>query len=232
MRLLPPQRFDRDRARAARIAGYRPKNRPTKAVIEMPSTTDQGSTMAGSGLTWLMIQATRNPSTVPTMPPNVDSVIDSVRICHRMSRRRAPSDLRRPISRVRSRHDHQHDVHDDDAADDEREADDADQDREDAGRAPGCRGRGTCPTTGRRSCPVSFGRSRRSMRSATRASSMAASTSDRVGRPHRQPQRLPRPEDPLQRAERDDGELVLRLAEDRRPSSAPRRPRGSARRRS
>ena len=36
------------------------------------------------------------------MPPNVDSVIDSVRICQRMSRRRAPSDLRRPISRVRS----------------------------------------------------------------------------------------------------------------------------------
>ncbi len=70
--------------------------------MEMPSTTDQGSTIAGSGLTLLMIQATVKPSAVPIMPPNVDSVMDSVRICHRMSRRRAPSDLRRPISRVRS----------------------------------------------------------------------------------------------------------------------------------
>ena len=72
------------------------------AVIEMPSTTDQGSTMAGSGLTWLMTQATRKPRPVPQMPPKVESVIDSVRICQRMSRRLAPSDLRRPISRVRS----------------------------------------------------------------------------------------------------------------------------------
>ena len=36
------------------------------------------------------------------MPPNVESVTDSVRICHMMSRRRAPSALRSPISRVRS----------------------------------------------------------------------------------------------------------------------------------
>ena len=36
------------------------------------------------------------------MPPNVESVTDSVRICQMMSRRRAPSALRRPISRVRS----------------------------------------------------------------------------------------------------------------------------------
>ena len=36
------------------------------------------------------------------MPPNVESVTDSVRICQTMSRRRAPSALRSPISRVRS----------------------------------------------------------------------------------------------------------------------------------
>ena len=36
------------------------------------------------------------------MPPKVDSVTDSVRICQTMSRRRAPSALRSPISRVRS----------------------------------------------------------------------------------------------------------------------------------
>ena len=40
--------------RAARVAGYSPKNKPTNAVTPMPSTTDQGSTMAGSGLKWLM----------------------------------------------------------------------------------------------------------------------------------------------------------------------------------
>ena len=49
-----------------------------------------------------MTQATKKPAPVPMSPPNIDSVIDSVRICHRMSRRRAPSDLRSPISRVRS----------------------------------------------------------------------------------------------------------------------------------
>ena len=36
------------------------------------------------------------------MPPTTDSVIDSVRTCDMMSRRLAPSALRRPISRVRS----------------------------------------------------------------------------------------------------------------------------------
>ena len=36
------------------------------------------------------------------MPPKVESVTDSVRICQTMSRRRAPSALRSPISRVRS----------------------------------------------------------------------------------------------------------------------------------
>ena len=39
---------------------------------------------------------------MPTMPPKIDSVIDSVSTCDMMSARRAPSALRRPISRVRS----------------------------------------------------------------------------------------------------------------------------------
>ena len=39
---------------------------------------------------------------MPTMPPVSDSVIDSVSTCDMMSRRLAPSALRRPISRVRS----------------------------------------------------------------------------------------------------------------------------------
>jgi hypothetical protein len=61
------------------------------------------------------------------MPPKVDSVTDSVRICQTMSRRRAPSALRSPLADH-----HQHDVHDDDAADHQRQRDNADQNGEDA----------------------------------------------------------------------------------------------------
>ena len=67
-----------------------------------PATTDQTCTDAGSGDSLLMTSARMNPKNVPTMPPKVDSVTDSVRICQTMSRRRAPSALRSPISRVRS----------------------------------------------------------------------------------------------------------------------------------
>ena len=77
--------------------------------------------------------------------------------------RLAQPDLARPLA-----DDHQHDVHDDDAADDEREADDADQDREDAGRGLAVDVRGTCPTRATPKLSGSFGRSRRSIRSATR----------------------------------------------------------------
>ena len=85
--------------RAARIAGYRPKNNPTIAVMPMPIATDQTWTAAGSGVSLLTMSARMKPKNVPTTPPNVDSVTDSVRICQMMSRRRAPSALRRPISR-------------------------------------------------------------------------------------------------------------------------------------
>ena len=49
-----------------------------------------------------MASAIAAPSIVPTTPPNTDSTTDSVSICAMMSDRRAPSALRRPISRVRS----------------------------------------------------------------------------------------------------------------------------------
>jgi len=45
-----------------------------------PITTDQSWTAAGSGESLLMRSARRKPSTIPTMPPNVESVTDSVRI--------------------------------------------------------------------------------------------------------------------------------------------------------
>ena len=49
-----------------------------------------------------MIVENSAPSAIPRMPPTIDSVIDSVSTCDMMSRRFAPSALRRPISRVRS----------------------------------------------------------------------------------------------------------------------------------
>ena len=66
------------------------------------------------------------------MPPKIDSVTDSVRICQTMSRRRAPERLPQPDLARALADDHQHDVHDDDAADDERHGDDADEHGEDA----------------------------------------------------------------------------------------------------
>ena len=67
-------------SRAARIAGYSPKNSPTTAVMPMPIITDQTCTAAGSGVSLLMICARMKPRIVPTTPPKVDSVTDSVRI--------------------------------------------------------------------------------------------------------------------------------------------------------
>ncbi len=67
-----------------------------------PSATDHSSTADGTGVSDEMIVENSAPSAMPTMPPTSDSVIDSVRTCDMMSRRFAPSALRRPISRVRS----------------------------------------------------------------------------------------------------------------------------------
>ena len=67
-----------------------------------PSGTDHGSMRAGSGVSAATSIATPKPNSVPSSPPTIDSVVDSVRTCQTMSRRLAPSALRRPISRVRS----------------------------------------------------------------------------------------------------------------------------------
>ena len=45
---------------------------------------------------------TATPTTTPMTPPSSDSVVASVRNCRTMSRRKAPTALRTPISRVRS----------------------------------------------------------------------------------------------------------------------------------
>ena len=91
-----------DRAAPRATPGRAPKKRPTPAVMPMPSTTDHGSSRAGSGVTAAMQLAARKPSAMPTMPPNG-------RERHRLGQHLrhdvaplAPSALRRPISRVRS----------------------------------------------------------------------------------------------------------------------------------
>ena len=101
--LLPPQRFDRiERARRAspdtgRRTGRRRRScrcraRPTRA-----------RTAAGSGVTLAMIErAARSRAPCRRCRRRSTASTDSVRICQTMSRRRAPSALRRPISRVRS----------------------------------------------------------------------------------------------------------------------------------
>ena len=57
---------------------------------------------AGIGVNRAIAAAMPEPNAVPTTPPNIESTTDSVSICAMMSDRRAPSALRRPISRVRS----------------------------------------------------------------------------------------------------------------------------------
>ena len=70
--------------------------------MPMPSATDQTSIAAGIGVNVAIVSAMTAPSIVPMTPPKIDSTTDSVSICAMMSERRAPSALRRPISRVRS----------------------------------------------------------------------------------------------------------------------------------
>src|SRR5882724_770891 len=67
-----------------------------------PSTTDAGDTDAGSGLTALISSVRAMPATMPKVAPTVAMAADSARNCRSTSRRRAPSDFRNPISRVRS----------------------------------------------------------------------------------------------------------------------------------
>src|SRR5437870_778418 len=89
-------------SRAARVAGYTPATIPTPPPRATPTRIDQGATAAGSGVSAATAPASPMPRTTPPEAPAVASVVDSTRNCRRMSRRRTPSDLRIPISRVRS----------------------------------------------------------------------------------------------------------------------------------
>src|SRR2546428_7339088 len=83
--------------RAARTAGYTPKITPTLAPRPSATTTDQAVTRAGRGDTALTSSASAVPASRPSTPPSRARVTDSARNWLRMSRRRAPSDLRMPI---------------------------------------------------------------------------------------------------------------------------------------
>src|SRR6266566_5282041 len=89
-------------SRAARVAGYTPATIPTPAPRITPTTMDHGATAAGSGVVAATRAANAMPMPTPMLAPTVASVVASTRNCRRMSLRRAPSDLRIPISRVRS----------------------------------------------------------------------------------------------------------------------------------
>src|SRR6266704_1742922 len=89
-------------SRAARLAGYTPATTPTPAPMITPSTTDAGDTLAGSGESLLITSVSPMPATIPNAAPTVAMAVDSARNWRSTSRRRAPSDFRNPISRVRS----------------------------------------------------------------------------------------------------------------------------------
>jgi hypothetical protein len=63
---------------------------------------EPADTCAGMGESAATSPASPIPSPMPNAPPAPERVPASIRNCSRMSLRRAPSDLRTPISRVRS----------------------------------------------------------------------------------------------------------------------------------
>ena len=121
-------------SRAAREAGYSPKNRPTSAVMPMPSATDHSWIDAGIGVNREIVIAdhgAEDRSDDAAEHRQHDGLGEHLRhdVGAPRAERFSQSDLARALG-----DDHQHDVHDDDAADDERQRDDADQHGKDAAR--------------------------------------------------------------------------------------------------
>ena len=80
-----------------------PQKMPTPAETAKASTGDHQAISAGSGETASTNSEAPTPSPIPTRPPTTQSMTASIRNCSSTSRCRAPSALRSPISRVRSR---------------------------------------------------------------------------------------------------------------------------------
>src|SRR5690606_35251364 len=95
------------RSRAARFAGYAPKNRPMQRLTPNARNTDGidsrgGAKSPNAALNRWPSRHSATPSRTPTEPPMPESTVDSTRNCSSTVRRLAPSALRSPISRVRS----------------------------------------------------------------------------------------------------------------------------------
>ncbi len=88
--------------RAAFQAGQVPKTRPIRLQKRMPSPTAQRGIATGSLTALPSRNAAAIPMITPTSAPISVRITASTRNWPRIERRRAPSALRTPISRVRS----------------------------------------------------------------------------------------------------------------------------------
>src|SRR5215510_7660716 len=87
---------------AARWAGYRPNEIPANPANAQAKTIAQGLISTGQPACHAMAIAAATPKTDPAKPPAKARVSASIRNCRPISRRRAPTAIRKPISRVRS----------------------------------------------------------------------------------------------------------------------------------
>ena len=87
---------------AAFLAGYQPKNTPVTVHTANDKNTLHGCIKIGQWATLLTIQLAPQPIITPIIPPVILIRIASIRNWLRISIPRAPTDIRSPISRVRS----------------------------------------------------------------------------------------------------------------------------------
>src|SRR3989454_10062503 len=89
-------------SRAALTAGYTPKTSAINEARPRPSSATQPRTTAGNGVSWRSRRARENPRATPMRPPARHCARTSTRNWRAMSRWVAPTERRKPISRVRS----------------------------------------------------------------------------------------------------------------------------------
>ena len=87
---------------AAFLAGYHPKKTPVMVQTAKDSSTLQGWMNTGQWAIDLIMKLAPQPIITPITPPVILIRMASMRNCERISTPRAPTDIRRPISRVRS----------------------------------------------------------------------------------------------------------------------------------
>lgn len=79
-----------------------PKNKPVTVESPTPERTAAAGMAMGTGVKLRTAITSAQAIITPIRPPQPASREDSTRNCRRISERRAPTDLRRPISWVRS----------------------------------------------------------------------------------------------------------------------------------